>query len=75
MECLAGPAVISVLAGEQGQGGEFANKADGFKADGDDLADQADDVFGSSSRLGSLTMPKRFLSRLSRRSSMSISFA
>jgi hypothetical protein len=25
--------------------------------------------------LGSLTMPKRFLSRLSRRSSMSISFA
>jgi hypothetical protein len=28
------------------QGREFADQADGFEADGDDLADETDDVFG-----------------------------
>lgn len=31
---------------EERQGGEFADEADGSKADGDDLADEADDVSG-----------------------------
>ena len=31
---------------EQGECGEFADEVDGFKADGDDLADEADDVLG-----------------------------
>jgi hypothetical protein len=31
----------------------------GFQQDGDDMADEAEDVFGSPPRLGSLTMPER----------------
>ena len=37
---------FGVLARKHGQGGEFADQLDGFKADGDDLVDEADDVFG-----------------------------
>jgi len=37
---------LFLFGGVERQSGEFADEADGFKADGDDLADEADDVFG-----------------------------
>lgn len=36
----------SQSARQQGEGGEIADEADGFEADGDDLADEANDVLG-----------------------------
>ncbi len=44
---------------EKVEGGEGGDDLLGFEGDGDDLADEAEDIVGSSSRLGSLTMPER----------------
>ena len=38
--------------GKQRKRGKLAHEADGFKADGDDLADETDDVFGGVGAVG-----------------------